>query len=117
MLAYPRSKERGFTARKLLLARLCYETETFTKLYDAAEKTEQIWIDKIKDQLEENLLTGKPLQFAWFREKKLGDKRLFYLINENSQKGVFIAFGDKKEQQKIIDHVIVNKERYLSLIR
>lgn len=94
-----------------------YETETFTKLYDAAEKTEQVWMNKIKDQLQQSLLTGKPLQFSWFREKKLGNKRLFYIVNEGSHKGVLVAFGDKKEQQRIIDHIIKNKERYLSLIK
>ncbi len=50
----------------------------YSKLYDAAEKSEQVWIEKIKDQLEQNLRTGQPLRFDWFREKKLGDKRLFY---------------------------------------
>lgn len=93
-----------------------YETETFSKLYDAAEKREQEWIEKMKDQLAENLRVGKPLQFDWLREKKLDNKRLFYLINENTNKAVLIAFGPKKEQQKIINHILLNKERYLKLI-
>ncbi len=94
-----------------------YETGTFTKLYYVAEKAEQEWIEKIKDQLQQNLHTGKPLSFDWFREKKLKDKRLFYLINEKSHKAILVTFGTKKEQQKIIDHVIKNKERYLGLIQ
>lgn len=94
-----------------------YETETFSKLYDAAEKVEQDWIDKIKDHLGQNLRTGQPLRFDWFREKKLGDKRLFYLINEQTHKAILISFGSKKEQQQIINHIIINKEKYLSLIR
>ena len=94
-----------------------HETETFSKLYDAAEKSEQDWIDKIKDQLEQNLRIGKPLRFDWFREKKFGDKRLFYLINEQSHKAILISFGSKKEQQQIINHVLINREKYLSFIR
>lgn len=92
------------------------ETETFSKLLETCERGEREWIEKIKDQLRENLRVGKPLHYDWFREKKLGNKRLFYLINEVTQKAVLIAFGTKKEQQKIIDHILFNKERYLRLI-
>ena len=56
-----------------------YETETFSKLYDAMEKVEQEWVDKVKQQLRENPDMGKPLRFDWFREKKFGDKRMYYL--------------------------------------
>ena len=93
-----------------------YETETFSKLYDAAERVEQEWIEKIKDQLAENLRVGKPLHYDWFREKKFGNKRLFYLINEETKKAVLVAFGSKKEQQKIINHILINKEQYLRLL-
>ena len=93
-----------------------YETETFSKLYTASEKSEQQWIDKIKYQLAEKLNTGKPLKYDWFREKKLGNKRLFYLINAKTKKAALVAFGTKKEQQKIIDHILDNKERYLKII-
>ncbi|HLD96785.1 MAG TPA: hypothetical protein VI934_00395 [Candidatus Nanoarchaeia archaeon] len=92
------------------------ETETFSKLYDAAEKSEREWIDGIKDHLMENLRVGKPLRYDWFREKKLGVKRLFYLFNHKTNKAVIVAFGNKKEQQKIINHILSNKERYLKLI-
>ncbi len=93
-----------------------YETEEFFKFYDASEKVEKEWIDKIKDQLIQELRVGKPLRFDWFREKKLGNKRLFFLINETSHKAILIAFGVKKDQQQIINHIIINKERYLKLI-
>ena len=92
------------------------ETKTFSKLYDAAEKREKEWIESMKNQLAISLRVGRPLRFDWFREKKLGNNRLFYLINERTQKTVLVAFGTKKEQQKIIDHIILNKERYLKLI-
>ena len=78
--------------------------------------SEKEWIDKMRDQLVINLRVGKPLRFDWLREKKLGVKRLYYLINEKNQKAVLVAFGPKKEQQHIITHIIINKERYLKLI-
>ena len=93
-----------------------FETELFTKICDACDNQEKVWIEKIKDKLVENLLVGKPLRFNWFREKKFGNKRLYFLINEKTMKAVLIAFGTKKDQQEIIAHIIVNKEKYLRLI-
>ncbi|MBI1970136.1 hypothetical protein HYS47_00155, partial [Candidatus Woesearchaeota archaeon] len=90
--------------------------ETFSKLCDASEKKEQEWIEKMRDQLSQNLFVGKPLRFDWFREKRFENKRLYYLINEKTKKAVLVAFGTKKEQQKIIDHIILNKEAYLKMI-
>lgn len=93
-----------------------YETETFSKLYGAMEKVEQDWVSKIKLQLIENPNTGKPLKFEWFREKKFGDKRLYYLIYKEVSRILLVSFGSKKEQQKIINHIIENKERYRKII-
>ncbi|MBI4139781.1 hypothetical protein HY483_02355 [Candidatus Woesearchaeota archaeon] len=93
-----------------------YVTETFSKIYDASEKSEREWIKKMKDQISENLCVGKPLRFDWFREKKLGGKRLYFLINETTHRAVLVAFGDKKEQQKIINHIWLNKEKYLEFV-
>lgn len=62
-----------------------FQTTTFSKLYDASQKKEQIWIEKIKDQLVENLTVSKPLHYSWFREKKFENKRLYYVINEKKQ--------------------------------
>ena len=93
-----------------------YESETFSKLYEVMEKVEQEWVDKIKQQLIENPQTGKPLKFDWFREKKFGDKRIYYLVYKNVSKILLVSFGSKKDQQKIIDHVVQNKERYRKII-
>lgn len=93
-----------------------YETEPFSEICAALEKKEQEWIEKIKEQLSENLSVGKPLRYDWFREKKLDNKRLYFIINEKTKKAILLAFGPKKEQQKIINHIILNKERYLKLI-
>ena len=93
-----------------------YETETFSKLYEVMEKEEKEWVDKIKLKLKDNPNVGKPLRFEWFREKKFGDKRIYYLIYKNLNRILIVSFGSKKEQQKIINHIIENKERYRRLI-
>ena len=93
-----------------------YETETFSKLYLRLEKKEQDWIEKIKEQLMQNLGVGKPLGFLWFREKKFENKRLYFLINENARKSVLVAFATKREQQRIINYILYNKVEFLKLI-
>ena len=93
-----------------------YETETFSKLYGASDYQEQAWIDKVRKQLLRNLHVGKPLRYVLFREKKFGNKRLFYLINEETNSAILVAFGGKSDQQKIIDHILLHKEQYLRLI-
>ena len=93
-----------------------YETENFSKLYEVMEKEEKEWLDKIKRQLTDNPEVGKPLKFEWFREKKFGNKRLYYLIYKNLNRILIVSFGSKKEQQKIINHIIENKERYKKII-
>jgi len=93
-----------------------YVTEPFGELFYTLDKTEQIWIEKVKKKLEENP-AGKILHFDWFREKKYLNKRLYYLIDENSKKILLIAFASKKDQQKVIDFIKTNMREYLDYLR
>ena len=93
-----------------------YETETFSHVVASCDKTEQDWIEKMRDQLKENLHVGKPLRFEWFREKRFGGKRLYYIINEKTRKAILLAFGNKKEQQLIIDQIMDNMESFKKMI-
>lgn len=92
------------------------ETEAFAKLFCTLNNKEKEWIKKMIDQLKENANVGKPLGFNWFREKKFEGKRLYYLIYKNSNSILLVAFGNKKDQQKIISYIIRNKERYCKII-
>ena len=93
-----------------------YATETFKTLYYSLEKDEQKWIDKIKKNLEE-YPTGKILRYSWFREKKYGNKRLYYLINEEKKNILLVSFASKKEQQKIINFVTLNMKELLRYLK
>ena len=93
-----------------------YETETFSKLYDSLDRDEKKWIKKIIEQLKENAKVGKPLRFSWFREKKYKDRRLYYLVYQKLDKVLLVAFGKKKDQQKIIDHILENKDKYKKIV-
>ncbi len=92
------------------------ETEAFSKLFESLEKLEKEWIKKVIRQLKENPSVGKPLGFKWFREKRFGGKRLYYLVYKKSGCVLLVAFGAKKEQQKIITHILQNKGKYLRIV-
>lgn len=89
-----------------------FETEPFHLLFEKLDKREQEWIHKMKYQLQANPFAGKPLHFEWFREKKFENKRLYYIVSQQYQRVLIFGFGNKKEQQKIINHLLLNKEKY-----
>ncbi len=76
------------------------ETEIFSCLFETLENNEKEWIKKVIRQLKRDSLVGKPLGFKWFREKKLGGKRLYYLVYEKSSTVLLVAFGGKKTSRK-----------------
>ena len=93
-----------------------YATDSFKKLYLTLDRSEQNWIDKIKIKLGENP-TGKILHFNWFREKKYEGKRLYFLVDDDRRKLLFVSFATKKDQQKVIDFVISHKDEFLKTLR
>ena len=94
-----------------------FETDAFSELSEELDGREVIWMKKMKAQLRESLLVGKPLRCEWFREKKFGNKRLFYVINQETSKVLLVSFATKKRQQETIEHVLKNKAEYLNLLR
>ena len=93
-----------------------FETEHFSRLYETLQEKEKNWIKKMIAQLKESSKVGKPLRFDWFREKKFEGNRLFYLIYNDLEKVLLVAYGEKKNQQKIIEEIIRNKDEYKKLM-
>lgn len=92
-----------------------YKTDSFARTFETLEKDEKEWIRKMVLQLKNNPLAGKPLKFPWFREKKYKGKRLYFILYEEFGKILLVAFGDKKEQQKIIDSILRNLDAFKKL--
>lgn len=88
------------------------KTDTFSEIFVGLEKREQEWIEKTVKKLKTNHFSGKPLRFEWFREKKFEGKRLYFFVSIPKKKILIIAFGDKKDQRKIIARILVNKEKF-----
>jgi len=85
-----------------------YKVFVSHKLKGKLEKTEKIfrnWFEKLCSQLAENPFVGKPLVVGWFREKKLGKQRIYFLVYKELESVYLVDLSEKKNQQKIINSV------------
>ncbi len=62
-------------------------------------------VDKIEDQLIENPYQGDPLNVKWFREKRIDEKRVYFIIYEDLDAVFMVAVSGKKDQQRVINTV------------
>ncbi len=93
-----------------------YETETFSKIFESLTEKEKEWVNKMKSQMKTNPKTGKLLHFEWFREKKFGNKRLYFIISMKKPRILLVSYASKKDQQRIIDYIVLHKEDYINFL-
>ena len=92
-----------------------------TKEFDTWEKLlpkdYQEQIQGFIKELKQNYNTGRPLGYPFFREKKMGKHRLYFLIYEDVDTVLLVTISDKKAQQDIIDAIKSQLDHYKELIR
>lgn len=62
-------------------------------------------LNGIEDQLVETPYVGDPLNAKWFREKRIGSFRVYYLIYEDLESVFMVAISGKKDQQRVINTI------------
>ncbi len=67
-------------------------------------------------QLTINPYVGDPLGYRFFREKKLGPKRVYYLIYDELKAVLMVAISDKKAQQDTINDIKDQLDAYYTLV-
>jgi len=82
-----------------------YRSERFDKELDKYNKDFQNRVDKIEEQLAINPCAGKPLSVDWFREKRYGKYRVYYLIYKDLKAVFMVGISGKKDQQKVINTI------------
>ncbi len=82
-----------------------YTTEEFDRAFGRLDPELRRQIKKEINQLEINPYAGKPLGYSFFREKKVKNYRVYYLIYENYLVVFVITLSSKKEQQKAINTI------------
>lgn len=83
-----------------------YTTADFDKDLFNLSPEEQRRISKIFLQLKNNPYVGDPLRYKFFREKRLKEKRIYYLIYDDLKAVLVVAMSGKKDQQKVINSII-----------
>jgi len=87
-------------------------TNRFNNEVEKLSEEEISRIENIINQLKDNPYVGDQLQIRILREKRLMDKRVYYLVFDDLQVILMVAIGNKKIQQRTIDFVIQNIENY-----
>ena len=83
-----------------------YGTETFEKEFEKLGKDYQISIKKVLLQLKENPYVGDSIRYKFFREKRIKEKRIYYIVYGEFFSVLVVAVGGKKAQQGTIDEII-----------
>ncbi len=82
-----------------------FTTEEFDRRFAKLDYQIQQQIRKEIDQLETNPYSGKPLGYAFFREKKVQNYRVYYLVYNELIVVFVITISTKKDQQDAIDRI------------
>ncbi len=83
-----------------------YVTESFEKEIEKLSNFDKELIQKIFVQLKENPYISDQLKYKFFREKRVREKRIYYLVYDDLSAVLVVAFGGKKAQQETIDKII-----------
>lgn len=82
-----------------------FTTEEFDRKYKKLDGQLQREIAKEIDQLQENPYSGKPLGYPFFREKKVQNYRIYFLVYDQLVVVFVITISTKNDQQETIDKV------------
>ena len=82
-----------------------YHSERFDRELSKFDSYFQNQVDKIEDSLSKNPYLGNPLSVIWFREKRIGKYRIYFLIYEDLNSVFMVAISEKKDQQKVINTI------------
>ena len=80
-------------------------TDEFKRDFNKYDKSIQDQIEKVIEQLKSNPYAGKQLNYKFFREKKIGNYRIYYLIYDKYVVVSIVALSKKRNQQQIIDKI------------
>ncbi|MBU2615696.1 MAG: hypothetical protein KKC19_01190 [Nanoarchaeota archaeon] len=89
-----------------------YTTSNFDRERFKLSGEEQKRIEKIFLQLKINPYVGEQLQYRHLREKRIKEKRVYYLVYDDLQSVLLVAVSGKKDQQVTINHIINNFGEY-----
>jgi len=87
-------------------------TDTYLKEIEKLPKEYQEIAEKIAKKLTENPFLGDPLGYPFLRERRIREKRVYYLVYEDLQSILLVAVSGKKDQQFTIDHIKIQLDEF-----
>ena len=88
------------------MAYAVYTTDSFEEEIEKLSESDRNRIQKIFLQLKENPYVGDQIRYRFFREKRIKEKRLYFLVYEDLSAVLIVAFGGKKTQEETIGEII-----------
>ena len=83
-----------------------YKSEKFDKLVNKLLiKPEKEELQRFIDELKAGNIVGQPLTFDFFREKKIGGERVYFLVYPDEKIVLLVSASNKKAQQDTIDEI------------
>ena len=83
-----------------------FTTEEFERLMSKLNQEEQRRIEKMFRQLSANPYVGNMLRYRFLREKRLREKRIYYMVYDDLRAVLVVALGGKKTQPETIDEIV-----------
>ena len=80
-------------------------TQTYEQELDDWSKADKEAAHKLPKQLASSPLVGRSLGLPFLREKRVGGKRVYYLVYNDLNLILLVATSAKKDQQETIDHI------------
>ncbi len=89
-----------------------FRSEWYSKKLKKLDKSEISRVEKFEQHLKQEPLSGKPLGYRFFREKKFDGKKLLFLVYEEHSIVFLVTITDKKAQQRDIDFIVAHLKIY-----
>ncbi len=83
-----------------------YVLNVFDKEMNKLPEFDKEIIQKILLQLKENPYVGDQIRYKFFREKRVKEKRIYYLVYDDLKIVLMVAIGGKKAQEETIDKIV-----------
>jgi len=87
-------------------------TDTYLKEIAKWPKDEREAAEKFPKKLTENPFVGDPLSYPFLREKRVRNRRIYYLIYEDLNLVLLVATSGKKNQQATICYIKENLKEF-----
>jgi len=94
-----------------------YTTENFEREMKKLSGENNERIRKLFLQIKDNPYVGDQLRYKFLREKRLNEKRIYYLVYDELLAVLIVAISGKKEQKETIDHIVQYLEQYKEYLK